>query len=92
MLYNVHELEPPPLSFPLFIFLSTSHARPHSAVPLLSLIFATFFLPILGECNASFIGHSSSFSHLFTCAFKTDWIFLVICLLSLALSALFLFF
>lgn len=61
MFYNVHELEPPPLSFPLFIFLSTSHARPHFAVPLLSLIFATFFLPILGECNASFLGHSSSF-------------------------------
>lgn len=42
-LYNVHELKPPPRSFPLFIFLSTSHARPHSALPLLSPL---FFLPL----------------------------------------------
>lgn len=52
MFYNVPELKPPPLSFPLFIFLSTSHARPHSVVTLLSLILP-LFPPLPSRCNAS---------------------------------------
>jgi len=54
MCYDVHEFKPPLLSFQLFIFLSTSHARPHSVVTLLSLILTVFFfLPT--KCNHSLI-------------------------------------
>lgn len=42
MCNEVHKLNPPPLSFPLFVFLSTSHARTHSVVTLLSLILPLF--------------------------------------------------
>lgn len=52
MCCDVHELNPPPLSFPLFIFLSTSHARPHSVVTLLSLILPLFLLRP-SRCNVS---------------------------------------
>lgn len=52
MFYNVPELKPPPLSFPLFIFLSTSHARPHSVVTLLSLTLP-LFPPLPSRCNVS---------------------------------------
>lgn len=58
MCYDVHELTPPPLSlsFPLFIFLSTSHARPHSVVTLLSLILPLFLL-ISSSCYLRLFSH-----------------------------------
>ena len=57
MCYDVHELTPPlSLSFPLFIFLSTSHARPHSVVTLLSLILPLFLL-IPSRCYLRLFSH-----------------------------------
>lgn len=69
MFYNVHELKPLPLSFPLFIFLSTSNARPHSVVTLLSLVLP-YFLPRPSRCNATFFFYLPYFSsHLCICPF-----------------------
>ena len=52
MCYDVHELNSLPLLSSLFIFLSTSQARPHSVVTLLSLIQPPFFL-LPSRCNLS---------------------------------------
>lgn len=58
----MHESNPRPLSFPLFIFLSTSHARPHSVVTRLSLIMPLFLPSVLRDVTLVFVDPLSSSS------------------------------
>ena len=58
---------PPPPSFPLFIFLSTSHARPHYVVTRLSLSLPLFLPSVLRDVTLVFVdplSSSPSSSHL----------------------------